>query len=40
MPSSVEAVFDWKAYLIEKFGYTNEALADEDDDERFEDEDL
>ncbi len=38
--ASVEAVFDWKAYLIEKFGYTNEALADEDDDERFEDEDL
>ena len=27
---SVEAVFDWKAYLIENFGYENETFEDED----------
>lgn len=28
--ASVEAVFDWKAYLIETFGYTNEAFEEEE----------
>lgn len=28
--ASVEAVFDWKTYLIEKFGYENETFEDED----------
>ncbi|MDE6363537.1 MAG: DUF1385 domain-containing protein [Lachnospiraceae bacterium] len=27
--ASVEAVFDWKAYLVETFGYTNEAFEEE-----------
>ena len=28
--ASVEAVFDWKAYLVENFGYTNDAFEEED----------
>ncbi len=28
--ASVEAVFDWKAYLIETFGYTNDAFEEEE----------
>lgn len=28
--ASVEAVFDWKAYLVETFGYTNDAFEEED----------
>lgn len=28
--ASVEAVFDWKAYLIETFGYTNEDFEEEE----------
>ena len=28
--AAVEAVFDWKAYLVENFGYTNDAFEEED----------
>ena len=27
--SSVEAVFDWREYLVETFGYENETFEDE-----------